>query len=93
MFNEGSRRLASAAFIAACFAPRLSICECQAVRLAKRLHRANPVTHKRISLRKISTALKDAGHVNTAKYRGAARRHEGSTRGTIKAMVEGPMPP
>ena len=29
----------------------------EAVRLAKRLHRANPVTHKRMSFRKISTAL------------------------------------
>ena len=32
--------------------------------LAKRLRRANPVTHKRMSLRKISEELAAAGHLN-----------------------------
>jgi DNA invertase Pin-like site-specific DNA recombinase len=36
----------------------------EAVALAKRLRRANPVTHKRMSLRKISAELAAAGHVN-----------------------------
>ena len=36
----------------------------EAVELAKRLRRANPVTHKRMSLRKISEALAAAGHLN-----------------------------
>jgi DNA invertase Pin-like site-specific DNA recombinase len=58
---------------------------------AKRLHRANPVTHKRMSLRKISAALAAAGHVNTAKYRGS-KLPRAFNSGTIKAMVEGPMP-
>lgn len=35
-----------------------------AVELAKRLRRANPVTHKRMSLRKISQTLAAAGHLN-----------------------------
>ena len=36
----------------------------EAVELAKRLRRANPVTHKRMSLRKISDVLAAAGHLN-----------------------------
>ena len=52
----------------------------------RELHRANPVTHKRISLRKISTALN-----NTAKYRGSKAPRAFNSR-TIKAIVEGPMP-
>ncbi len=36
----------------------------EAVALAKRLRRANPVTHRRMSLRKISAELAAAGHVN-----------------------------
>ncbi len=35
-----------------------------AVALAKKLHRASPKTGKRMSLRKISQALEDAGHLN-----------------------------
>ena len=35
-----------------------------AVALAKRLHRANPKTGERMSLRRISAALQEAGHVN-----------------------------
>jgi DNA invertase Pin-like site-specific DNA recombinase len=36
----------------------------EAVALARRLRRANPITHKRMSLRKISTELAAAGHLN-----------------------------
>ena len=36
----------------------------EAVALAKRLHRASPKTGKRMSLRKIATALTEAGHLN-----------------------------
>jgi len=63
----------------------------EAVRLAKRLHRANPVTHKRVSLRKISAELAAAGHMMVRKYRGddAPRPFNPAT---IKAMVEGPIP-
>ena len=32
--------------------------------LAKRLHRASPKTGERMSLRKISATLEEAGHVN-----------------------------
>jgi hypothetical protein len=35
-----------------------------AVALAKRLHRASPRTGERMSLRRISAALEEAGHVN-----------------------------
>jgi DNA invertase Pin-like site-specific DNA recombinase len=61
-----------------------------AVRMAKRLHRANPVTHKRMSLRKIAAELAKAGFVTEREYLG--------TKGwpfnpkTIKAMIEGPAP-
>ena len=36
----------------------------EAIALAKRLRRANPITHKRMSLRKISDELAAAGHLN-----------------------------
>jgi len=36
----------------------------EVVAMAKRLRRANPVTHKHMSLRKISEALAKAGHLN-----------------------------
>ena len=36
----------------------------EAVALAKRLHRASPKTGKRMSLRKIASALTEAGHLN-----------------------------
>ena len=63
----------------------------EAVRLAKRLHRANPVTHKRVSLRKIAAELAAAGHMMVRKYRGndAPRPFNPAT---IKAMIEGPVP-
>jgi hypothetical protein len=34
------------------------------IAMAKRLHRANPKTGKRLSLQKISDALAKAGHLN-----------------------------
>jgi DNA invertase Pin-like site-specific DNA recombinase len=63
----------------------------EAVRLAKRLHRANPVTGKRRSLRKISAELAAAGHMMARRYRGneAPRPFNPAT---IKRMIEGPMP-
>ena len=36
----------------------------KAAELAKRLRRANPVTHKRLSLRRISEELAKQGHLN-----------------------------
>ena len=45
----------------------------EAVRMAKRLHRANPKTGERRSLAKIAAELAKVGHVNMAKYRGANR--------------------
>jgi hypothetical protein len=62
-----------------------------AARLAKRLYRANPVTGKRRSLRKISDELRAAGHLMARKYRGneAPRPFNPAT---IKRMIEGPMP-
>jgi hypothetical protein len=39
--------------------------------MAKRLYRANPVTGKRRSLRKIAAELAAAGHLTDAKYRGS----------------------
>jgi DNA invertase Pin-like site-specific DNA recombinase len=62
-----------------------------AVRLAKRLHRANPVTGKRRSLRKIAAELAAAGHLTDAKYRGSKVQRPFNS-GTIKAMIDGPMP-
>ena len=52
-----------------------------AVALAKKLHRASPKTGKRTSLRKISAALAEAGHLNE-------RGHPFNQR-SIKVMVEG----
>lgn len=60
-------------------------CRPQAVMLAKRLHRKNPKTGERRSLRAISQALAEAGHVNE---RG---RHFNPK--AIKSMVEGQFPP
>ena len=53
-----------------------------AVALAKKLHRASPKTGKRMSLRKISVALAEAGHVNEH----GRPFHTQS----IRRMVEGP---
>jgi len=55
-----------------------------AVALAKRLHRQSPKTGKRMSLRKISAALAEAGHLNEH----GRRFHTQS----IRRMVEGPKP-
>jgi DNA invertase Pin-like site-specific DNA recombinase len=63
----------------------------EAVRMAKRLHRANPITGKRRSLRKISAELASAGHMMARKYRGIEASRPFNP-GTIKAMVEGPLP-
>jgi DNA invertase Pin-like site-specific DNA recombinase len=52
-----------------------------AVALAKRLHRANPKTGERLSLRKISAKLAEAGHLNE---RGAPYNPR-----SIKSMIEG----
>jgi hypothetical protein len=51
------------------------------VALAKRLHRASPKTGKRMTLRKISAALADAGHLN--------ERGRLFNQRSIKVMVEG----
>jgi len=45
----------------------------KAVRNGQGLHRANPVTGIRRSLRKIAADLGAAGHLTEAKYRGARR--------------------
>ena len=63
----------------------------EAVRLAKRLHRANPVTGQRRSLRKISAELAAAGHKMARKYRGSEVPRPFNPA-TIKRMIEGPMP-
>jgi hypothetical protein len=63
----------------------------EAVRLAKRLHRASPRTGSRLSLRQIAAELEKAGHSNTAKYRGSSAPRPFNPA-TIKAMIEGPMP-
>ena len=52
-----------------------------AVALAKKLRRANPKTGGRLSLRRISQALADAGHLN--------ERGRPFNANSIKAMVEG----
>lgn len=52
-----------------------------AVALAKRLRRANPITHKRMSLRKISAELAIAGHLNERGAPYAAK--------SVQAMIEG----
>ncbi|MES0403929.1 MAG: hypothetical protein ABUJ93_10560 [Hyphomicrobium sp.] len=51
-----------------------------AVALAKRLHRASPKTGKRMSLRKISRTLEEAGHLN--------ERGKCFNPRSIKAMLE-----
>jgi hypothetical protein len=63
----------------------------EAVRLAKRLHRANPATGQRRSLRKISAELAAAGHKMARKYRGSEVPRPFNPA-TIKAMIEGPSP-
>lgn len=55
-----------------------------AVALAKKLHRASPKTGKRMSLRKISAALAEAGHLNE---RGRLFHTQ-----SIRRMVEGRKP-
>ena len=55
----------------------------KAVELAKRLRRANPITHKRMSLRKISEELAKQGHLN--------ERGEPYNPKSILAMVDGPL--
>ncbi|MCP4781082.1 MAG: recombinase family protein [Hyphomicrobium sp.] len=52
-----------------------------AVALAKKLHSASPKTGKRLSLRKISAALAEAGHLN--------ERGQPFNQRSIKVMVEG----
>jgi len=61
----------------------------EAVRLAKRLHRADPVTGQRCSLRKISAELAAAGHMMVRKYRGSEVPRPFNPV-TIKRMIEGP---
>jgi DNA invertase Pin-like site-specific DNA recombinase len=63
----------------------------EAVKMAKRLHRANPKSGERRSLARIAEELAGAGHVNTAKYRGESEPRSFNPA-TIKAMIEGPMP-
>jgi DNA invertase Pin-like site-specific DNA recombinase len=63
----------------------------EAVAMAKRLHRANPVTGKRRSLRKIAAELAAVGHLNSVKY-GGSDVPRPFNPGTIKAMIEGPSP-
>jgi hypothetical protein len=48
--------------------------------MAKRLHRANPVTHKHMSLRMISAELATAGHTMVRCYRGSEVPRGRSTR-------------
>ena len=56
----------------------------EAVAVAKRLRRANPVTHKRMSLRKISEELAKQGHLN--------ERGQPYNPKSVLAMVDGSMP-
>jgi len=63
----------------------------EAVRLAKRLHRAKPVTGQRRSLQKISAELAGAGHKMARKYRGSEVPRPFNPA-TIKRMIDGPMP-
>jgi DNA invertase Pin-like site-specific DNA recombinase len=63
----------------------------EAVRLAKRLYRANPVTGKRRSLRKIADELAAAGHFNVAQYRGQ-KDPRTFHAATVKSMILGPAP-
>jgi DNA invertase Pin-like site-specific DNA recombinase len=74
----------------------------EAVAMAKRLHRANPKSGVRRSLREISAELAKAGHVMASQYRNKGKgsahvdREKGEGRpfnhATIKAMIEGPSP-
>jgi hypothetical protein len=57
--------------------------------MAKRLHRANPVTGKCRSLRQIAKELAGAGYLNTAKYRKSTEPRP-FNQASIKAMIEGP---
>lgn len=54
------------------------------VALAKRLHRANPVTGKRRSLREIAAMLAEAGHFN-----GSGKPYNAKS---VKSMIDGPTP-
>lgn len=63
----------------------------EAVRNGQGLHRANPVTGRRRSLRKIAAELAAAGYLTEAKYRGSKVARSFS-QGTIKAMIKGPVP-
>jgi DNA invertase Pin-like site-specific DNA recombinase len=73
-----------------------------AVRMAKRLHRANPKSGERRSLREISAELARAGHVMVSQYRNKGKGSEHASRekgegrpfnpATIKAMIDGPRP-
>jgi DNA invertase Pin-like site-specific DNA recombinase len=53
-----------------------------AIALAKRLRRASPKTGKRMSLRKISKALADAGYLNERGVPYSAK--------SVRSMIEGP---
>ena len=55
------------------------------------LPRTNPVTSKHRSLRKIAAELAEAGHLNTAQYRGNSEPRP-FNQASIKAMIEGPTP-
>jgi hypothetical protein len=56
----------------------------EAVALAKRLRRANPVTHKRMSLRNISEEIAKQGHPN--------ERGQPYSPKSVLAMVDGSLP-
>jgi hypothetical protein len=55
-----------------------------AVAMAKRLHRANPKTGKRLSLQKISDALAKAGHLN--------ERGQPYNPKSVRSMIKGARP-
>jgi DNA invertase Pin-like site-specific DNA recombinase len=55
-----------------------------AVKLAKRLRRASPKTGERMSLRRISQRLEEAGHAN--------ERGQPYSAKSIQAMIDGPQP-
>ena len=69
---------------------------------AKRLHRANPKSGERRSLREISAELARAGHVMVSQYRNKGKGSEHASRekgegrpfnpATIRAMIDGPRP-
>src|SRR5262245_54609092 len=63
----------------------------EAVRVVKRIRRANPVTGQRRSLRKISAELAAAGQKMAREYRGSEVPRPFNPA-TIKAMIEGPSP-